>query len=218
MKQPISVLAGALILAAAASAQAVVIYDNGAPNQQNGNEMTEWIQSEDFTFAADTTVTDVHFWSAEAANAFSGSIVYTIYADNGGNPGAALETGTGDNLVRTGTGLNVPPGNTSLSEFFYSFDITPFLALGGTTYHLGLHNGPDTNSTRVEMYWETTDPNTTAFGREFDLTTGGPWISNEQEHAFQLTGGGAAVPEPATLALVGLGLAAFGIGRRGKQN
>ena len=27
---------------------AAVIYDNGGPNQLNGNKMTQWIQTEDF--------------------------------------------------------------------------------------------------------------------------------------------------------------------------
>ncbi len=40
----------ALAVAFSSAAQAAVIYDNGAPNQSNGNEATQWIQSEDFTF------------------------------------------------------------------------------------------------------------------------------------------------------------------------
>ena len=43
-----------------------IIYDNGGPDQQNGNEMTEWIQAEDFNLSADSTLTSVNFWDIEA--------------------------------------------------------------------------------------------------------------------------------------------------------
>ena len=46
--------------------EGTIIYDNGGPNQQGGNEMTEWIQAEDFNLSADSTLMIVNFWDIEA--------------------------------------------------------------------------------------------------------------------------------------------------------
>ena len=47
----------AVLLLCSAFAQASTIYNNGGPNQQNGNEATQWIQTEDFMLASNQTVT-----------------------------------------------------------------------------------------------------------------------------------------------------------------
>jgi hypothetical protein len=212
MKRIILAVLSALLLGVGA-AHASIIYDNGGPNQVNGNEMTQWIQAEDFTLATTTTITDVHFWTGESLDfgGFTGSIQYAFYADAAGSPGAQLTTFVaGTNLTRLATG-NLVAG--FLPEFAYSFDIAPFVATGGTTYWLGLHNGPLTNNGRAEVYWETTASNTTTPGHECDLQFDECWFNNGNEHAYNLTAG--AVPEPATLALVGLALAGLGVsGRR----
>ena len=210
MKQTISATLASMLLAFGAGAQAGVVYDNGAPDLLGGNEMTAWIQAEDFTLASTTTLTDVHFWTIEdaASAGFSGSIEYAFYADAGGlpSPGApAFEAGTG--LTRVSTG-NVVFG---FDEYDYSFKVAPFTATGGTTYWLALHNGPIGNDSRAEVYWETTSANSSASGSEEILPRAGDgWSSPGAEHAFQL----AAVPEPGTVALLALGLAGLGFVRR----
>ncbi len=195
-----------------------VAYDNGAPNQQNGNEMTNWIQSNDFTLAQNTTIGGVNFWTIESGtSAYSGSIYYGIYADNGGQPNlsAPVVEGflQGTNVVRSLTGVTVLD---SYNEYAYSFNIQPFVALAGETYWLGLHNGDLSNAARVNMYWESSNANGTLGGQEDLLPSAGDgWFNNQYEHAFQLAGV-SGVPEPATFALFGVGLTAIGLWRRRK--
>src|SRR5712692_7249678 len=82
------VVACILAVFAPLRAHAQIIYDNGPPNQQNGNEMTQWVQAEDFSLTAATNLTSVHFWDIEApgGTAYQGQIAWGLYADAGGMP------------------------------------------------------------------------------------------------------------------------------------
>jgi len=203
------------VLAVAGRAHAApFFYDNGAPNQANGNEMTAWIQAEDFLLGSSTTLTGVRFWDVEQAPSYQGSITWQIYDDGGGMPGTSLYSGTAS-PIHSATGNVLFFGN----EFQNDFGL-PNIALGAGTYWLALHNGPLTTMNRLEFYWETTDPNSTLSAQEDPAPFIEDWSSNGQEHAFQLFGetGAAAVPEPTTMLLVGTGLAAAIRQRRRKQN
>jgi hypothetical protein len=127
-----------------------IIYDNGAPNQQSGNEMTEFMQTEDFTLTSPRTVTDIHFWDIESTGAYSGSILYFISGDTGGNPdfNKILTDGLTPFVTHTLTanGCNV------LGFCEYSNDVTMLSVLSlaaGVKYHLWLHNNgtPNTETT-----------------------------------------------------------------------
>lgn len=197
-------------LAMPASA-ATIIYNNGGPNQQNGNEMTSWIQTEGFTLAAPTTITGIGFWGMQTAPGYAGSLTWLIYGDSAGSPGATIAS---DNptLLGTATGTVVLGYYT---EYFFHIPVS--VALGAGTYHLGLHNGPLSTTDRREFYWETTNANATTTGIEWNLDYGGPWYNNDQEHAFYLETGAEPIPEPASLLLFGTGLAGLRAWKRRRQ-
>jgi hypothetical protein len=172
-------LAAAILMAASGAALAGTVYNNGGPNQSSGNEMT-LDQAEDFTLANTTTITDVHFWTIEFGDGYSGSIWYALYADAGGAPALnprRVAAGTG--LTRAATG-NTPLAPSVRIRLF----IDPFVAIGGTTYWLGLHNGALTNDARAEVYWETTNGNATVTATKTFFPAGGGWDNNGSEHAF----------------------------------
>jgi len=205
----------ALTLATFAHATTIV-YNNGGPNQQGGNEMTEWIQSEDFTLTQTVRVTDVHFWDLELPNSgYQGLISWWITPDLNGFPNIGASLTLGQNFGASVTRTQIQCGIFGLyCEFSDDFTFAGSgIVLGPGTYHLALHNGDTSFNTRSEFYWETTNPNGTQTGLECDLTVisdcttgnGSDYFNNGAEHAFYLTGT-TGVPEPSTFVMLGTGI------------
>jgi len=183
-------------------AGAAVIFDNGAPDQQNGNEATLWIQSEDFMVKQPEILTDCHFWTLEGygapygGNPWDGTLQYWVFADNGGTPGAIIDSGSGQNIVKTGTGGTANGAN----EFVYDFDLQqPVPLAADSIYWLGLHLASDYQD-GDQIFWETTSQGWGSTGIESSGGTMDNWANNGQHHAFYLT-----TPEPTTICLLGLG-------------
>ncbi len=128
-------LMSVLTVAVAPSAQAQLIYDNGAPNWLDGNEMTQWIQAEDFTLTGAATIVGVRFWAiSNVGDAWAGSAWYQFYSNSGGVPGALLASGS---FVPTFASITCGFSGC----FQLDFDLGAGLPLGPGTYFLGLHNG-----------------------------------------------------------------------------
>jgi hypothetical protein len=214
-------LAAALTFMGAAPASASIIFDNGAPDQDEGFQAQSWVEADDFQLLNATTLTDGHFWTLELTEGtpWDGTLEWFLFADAGGQPAAApFANGNGLNIVRTPTGVTVG----FYDEYEYSFDLSAAVPLlGGTPYWFGLHLDADYDFA-FSVFWETT---ASGFGSQSMNSLGGTfdnWQANidpddpvggNTNLAFFLTDDlVAAVPEPGTLALFGvslLGLAAL---------
>jgi hypothetical protein len=198
-----------LVMAGASQAQAGLLYSSGPPNEEDGNEMTEWIQANSFTLSSAATVSSVEFWSIvnTSAGGYNGSISWSIYANSGGAPGATVASGNTSSVSITATGNTV----TGLTEFDNTFSIGS-VSLAAGSYWLGLHNGPLSDQTRDEYYWEATSSNIGTAGEESIAPFTGGFATNSTWHAFNLFSATTTVPEPSSLisagtaVLAGLGL------------
>jgi hypothetical protein len=210
MRRAVVLLAGLMALT---PAFAGIVYNNGGPNGADGNEMTEWMQAEDFVLAGPATLTDVTFWSMERDGAYQASIAWQIFSDNAGAPGSVLFSGAAT-PTRTSDPAAAKPGWGYPIGMRNDFSVGSIALLGGTTYWLALHNGPLSTTYRADFYWATADANSSLTAHEQDLAYNpGVWFANSNQHAFNLSDT-TGVPEPASLLLVGAGLLGLGFIRR----
>ncbi len=202
---------------------AVIVWDNGGPSGTlaGGTQLTEFQSAQDFILGSTTDLTSVTFWSLEATSPdYNGSIFWEIRNNNAGAPtGSVLGSGT------------VAPTRTAagtlalLTQFQNDFTVSINGVTAGT-YWLTLHNGPLINTgPLIDFYWTWADlnvTNTPTFrGQDSDLVGGGGYLTNAQEHAFNISGNvvvPSGVPEPATMAVAGAGLAALAFFRARKSN
>ena len=200
-KTSLAVAAASFVL----SAHSALVFDNGAPNQIYGVNMSaNWV-AEDFTLAANTTITNIRFWSIQsAAGDYSGSLSLAIYADVGGAIGGLVTSFSGA-LAETATGLS-----TSFGYGEYVFDIPGSIALSAGNYWLALLDGLSPSPvTPNEILWETTAVGLGSKAQYLDDQSQ-TWVDSGSNLAFRIDGREATppppppngVPAPNTLALL----------------
>lgn len=203
----------ALSLGIAPSMQAAILFNNGAPDQISGDNMSEALVADDFTIGGLSDITNLRFWSVQSdVDDYEGSVYWAIHSDAAGLPGGVLFSGTFAAVA------NATGNSTGFGYDEYVFDIPVAFQLGAGTYWLALHNGPLNNGVISEMLWATTNPGNGTFGSYIIPPDGsGPWVSTLQEHAFLVEGdrvNNNVIPEPSTFVLLSGGIAVAALMRR----
>ncbi len=166
-----------------------ILYENGPPDNRNGSEMTQWIEADDIVVTQPIRLERIRFWDLEIDGFFEGSILWQIYADSPTHrPAELLYNGTSANLIHSATGVTT----SGFREYVTDFSTAP-VSLKPGTYWVALHNGPLTNTSTQNFFWEATSTQTGSASRARRAPFQGTWTSNASptlpsDLAFQLYG------------------------------
>lgn len=226
---------GALIafgFAAAGNAGAAVVYDNGgATDKLPGGYVSDMGEApfsqqmgDDFTLDTSANVIeDVHWWGwygiPLAAQPAPDNFSIRIFEINAGAPDVdpLFDINVGS-VGRAKTDILVDysifPGGDFRQVYEYWVDIAAIELDPDIPYLLSIVNDTSGTASYDEWAWSTTLDYSLSGNSHLRATDGDQWGPGvEQELAFKLT----AAPEPATTALIGLGIAGIGFGFRRRR-
>ena len=211
LKIPVKWLAGFLLLLAAVSVDARVIFDNGVTTITGfltSDASVPHFGADDFVLQPGSNIiTDIHWtgiYSSGNPPPETDDFTIEIFADDGGAPDSSgplsvIDVGDSD---RTDTGIDFG----SFSLFSYSVFIAPLELTPNTSFWLSIIN--DTTPEPANWAW---GGNSKVGGNGLGRTSSTfPWTPTGVEQDFQLT----SVLEPTSLALLGLGLAGLSLVRK----
>jgi len=212
--QPLYTTFALILSLPTAAAHADIVFDNGQPRGNIGGNayaLTSSVQADDFSLDAPQTIAAVRFWALERHFGFSGSVLWTIRADDGGKPAASSIASDLATPSRIATGF-LDEDHFAAPESIVEFGITP-LTLPAGHYWLTLHNGPLTfdlqdNAQHFFLWEESAAVPRPGNGFEDPTLFDDSWQITGGEAAFQLL-----VPEPTTLLTTFLALI-IGLSRR----
>lgn len=217
----VAIASGTFLAAATQPALATIVYES-LPSANSTQVSRHGVQgpvlADDFKPAASGWVTQVDWWGGAPISGGTDWWEITFHADNAGQPAATPPLGGLAQHVVSASGAD-PDGD---GIYFYSaaWNPTDIFVDKNFTYWFSV-----ANATGATWTWAIGQPPSVGSEQYLaDVSTGigpnggphfGPWKATTpetQDFAFRVH-----VPEPATLALMGLGLAGIGFARRGKR-
>ena len=193
-----TIVIGSVLLGVVASASAQVLYSNGSINGTvDARNISEgWMVSDSFTLASDSVIASATagIWTDPGANLTSVHWSITTAPLGGTLLASGTASSIANNFVGNADGLDVNSDtfaiNASLSAGSYWFQLDSAVANG---------NGID------NVYWDINNGPSSAVQST---------VGSVASESFTLNGTAAPVPEPASIGLLGVGIAGLFMARR----